>query len=94
MNNSINRQKRIIKILKKNLQPQLLLVNDESHLHKGHAGVEKGTTETHFFIEIISKEFRDKNRIDRHRIINSLLDEEFNLGLHAITLKLRDDTEV
>ncbi len=90
MSNYISRKKRIIKILEEKLQPSRLFVDDQSHLHEGHAGIEKNSNETHFFIEIVSEKFREKNKIDRHRLVNQLLVEEFDTGLHALELKLKE----
>ena len=40
--------------------------------------------------KIISKKFKGKSRIERHRIVNNILEDEFKKGLHALTLSLSD----
>ena len=45
---------------------------------------------THFKIKIVSKKFKGKSRIERHRMVNNILEDEFKKGLHALTLSLSD----
>ena len=66
-------------------KPQNLRVEDESHKHEGHAGHRPGG-ETHFRVYIVSEAFRGKSRIDRHRMINTVLARELEDGVHALAL--------
>jgi len=50
--------------------PESLHVEDESHLHAGHAGHRPGG-ETHFRVYIVSSAFRGKGRLESHRMINT-----------------------
>src|ERR1700751_5709304 len=72
--------------LREAFSPESLDVIDESHLHEGHAGHRPGG-ETHFRVYIVSKAFDGKTRIDRHRMINTLLTEELAGGVHALAIK-------
>lgn len=75
--------------LERELRPTGLKVDDESHLHAGHAGSRDGG-ETHFRIDVVSDAFSGKSRIDRHRIVNGLLADAFGRqGLHALAIKAR-----
>jgi BolA protein len=65
--------------------PESLRVDDESHLHKGHAGHRPGG-ETHFRVYIVAESFRGKSRIDRHRMINAILSSELAGGVHALAI--------
>ena len=65
--------------------PESLDVMDESHLHEGHMGHRPGG-ETHFRVYIVSKAFEGKTRVDRHRMINSLLAQELQGQVHALAL--------
>jgi BolA protein len=65
--------------------PQSLSVVDESDQHAGHAGHRPGG-ETHFRVYIVSEAFRGKSRIDRHRMINSVLSAELAAGVHALAI--------
>jgi len=82
-----NLQQNIEKKIKENLNPEILNIINNSHLHKGHMG-DNGTNETHFKIEIRSSNLDNLNRIQAHRKINSLLREEFDQGLHALEIKI------
>jgi len=65
--------------------PESLRVEDESHLHAGHAGHRPGG-ETHYRVHIVSEAFRGKSRIDRHRMINATLAGELASGVHALAI--------
>ena len=82
-----SRKKRIETILKKNFSPTVLLVRDDSKKHEGHSQVSKNTKETHFFIKMILKNCTI-TRVNLHRKVYNLLDNEFTTGLHALELDL------
>jgi BolA protein len=75
----------ITKKLNEAFIPESLDVLDESHLHEGHAGHRPGGA-THFRLYIVSKAFEGKSRIDRHRMINSLLAAELSGSVHALAI--------
>ena len=77
----------ITKKLSETFAPESLDVADESHLHEGHAGHRPGG-ETHFRIHIVSQAFEGKSRIERHRMINTLLAEELAGRVHALAMKV------
>jgi BolA protein len=76
---------RISSTLQQALDPIALEVIDESQRHAGHAGSRAGG-ETHFHIKVVSKAFAGKSRLDRHRLINSLLAEELRDRVHALAI--------
>lgn len=78
--------------LRTQLAPTRLEVVDESHLHAGHSGWREGG-ETHFRLEVVSAAFEGKSRVERHRLVNGLMDEAFKRGLHALALKARTPGE-
>ena len=65
--------------------PQSLRVDDESHLHAGHAGA-RPEGETHFRVYIVSDAFAGKSRVDRHRMINQALSAELAGSVHALAI--------
>ena len=71
--------------LREAFSPESLEVQDESHLHEGHAGHRPGG-ETHFRIYIVSQAFKGKSRIDRHRMINAILANELAGSVHALAI--------
>lgn len=79
-------ENRIKEKVANNLSPQHMELRNVSALHKGHAG-DNGTGDTHFELHIISDAFSGKNKITRHRMVYSCLQDEFNDGLHALSVK-------
>jgi BolA family transcriptional regulator, general stress-responsive regulator len=65
--------------------PESLEVQDESHLHEGHAGHKAGG-ETHFRVYIVSTAFKGKGRVERHRMINAALAAELQGSVHALAI--------
>jgi len=82
----VNRQNRIHRLLSQAFKPVELEVIDDSARHAGHAGAAPGG-ETHFNVRIISSFFTGKNRVACQRAINKALAEEFETGLHALSIK-------
>ena len=64
-------------------QIQKMELVDESQFHAGRAG-----TESHFKLLIVRDDFCGKSRVQRQRDIQSLLKPEFDLGLHALSMRL------
>ena len=83
------RKKRIENILNSNFKPTYLKVVDDSSSHAGHLGA-SSQGETHYNIEITSILFEGKSRVQRERMISKLLENEFETGLHALSLKFKN----
>jgi len=83
----MNRKQRIDKILSKKFNNFLLEIIDNSNLHKGHNDI-SGNDETHIKIILTKKDNISFNRLNIHRVINSLLDAEFKNGLHSLEIKI------
>ena len=88
----MNRKAKITKILNENFDLHRCYVSDVSESHKGHSGYVIGE-ETHFEILIISNDFENKNRLERHKMVNNFLKNEFVGSLHSITYKLMTISE-
>lgn len=85
---SMSVRDRITQKLTKAFAPIALEVADESQRHVGHAGYRPGG-ESHFRIAIAAEAFRGKSRIERHRMVNDLLRDELNSGVHALAIQAR-----
>ena len=83
----MNRKQRIDKILSNKFDNFLLEIIDNSNLHKGHNDF-NGSGETHIKIILTKKDKSSLNRLNIHRIINSLLEGEFKTGLHSLEIKI------
>lgn len=75
----------ITKKLTEAFAPQSLKVEDQSHLHEGHAGSRPGG-QTHYGIYIVSELFKGMPRLQRHRLINQTLAAELKGGVHALAI--------
>ncbi len=76
----------IIEKLTAALEPASLDVDDESHLHAGHAGA-RPEGETHFRVKVVSEAFRNKPLVQRHRMVNEILADELAGPVHALAIK-------
>jgi len=74
------------------LSPAVLDIVDESHMHAGHAGSRPGG-DSHFRVRIVAAAFAGQSRIERQRLINGLLADEFTAGLHALSLTTQTPDE-
>ena len=83
----MNRTKRIKDIIEKNFNDFSISVADDSLAHKGHNNF-NGKEETHIIIELKKKYNLDIKRLEIHKKINTLLSDEFKLGLHALQIKI------
>ncbi len=83
----MNRKQRIDKLLSKKFDDFILEIIDNSNLHIGHNNF-IGKDETHIKIVLTKKNESPLNRLNIHRIINDLLKEEFNKGLHSLEIKI------
>jgi len=78
--------------LRKAFQVHALKIEDESHLHAGHAGAASGGG--HFRLEIIAPEFKGLNLVARHRAIYSALHRHIPKEIHALTISALSPDEV
>ncbi|MDR9489596.1 MAG: BolA family protein [Spiribacter sp.] len=71
--------------LEKALAVETIEVRDDSHHHAGHAGAQAGGG--HYFVRIISPEFAEKNRLERHRLVyHAMGDAMRNDCIHALSI--------
>ena len=68
------------------LQPSALDVQDDSHLHAGHAGAREGR---HFSVAVVSERFTGLTRVARHRLIYDSLIQLIPRGIHALAIDAR-----
>ena len=82
----MKRKNNIENLILKNYDPKLFYVKDVSEQHRGHQNFKEGV-ESHFEIIIVSEKFKNLNRIERHRMVNQSLREEFLSDLHSVIIK-------
>lgn len=65
-----------------------ITLEDESHLHAGHAGAASGRG--HFRLHMISATFGGLTPVARHRAVYAALGELMQTEIHAIAIDARD----
>ena len=76
----------IERVLTAALQPSQLEVQDDSHLHAGHAGAREGR---HYTVRVTSERFNGLSRVARHRLVYDALHSEMRSGIHALVIEAR-----
>lgn len=71
------------------LSPSLIEIEDESHLHAGHAGAATGRG--HFALRIRAAAFQGKTPVQRHRLIFEALGDMMQTDIHALSIKADTD---
>ena len=72
--------------LREALAPLSLEVQDDSHLHAGHAGAREGR---HFSVRVTSERFNGLSRLARHRLVYDSLRDLIPRGIHALAIDAR-----
>ncbi len=76
--------------LRSALQPLEMHVQDDSHLHAGHAGALEGR---HFSVRVVSESFNGLSRLARHRLVYDCLSVLMQRGIHALAIDARAPNE-
>ena len=61
--------------------PKHLEIINESYMHNVPRG-----SETHFKVVVVSDQFKDVKLIGRHRLVNDVLSQELQSGVHALSI--------
>ncbi len=92
--NVINNDERVLVIterLQAALSPTSLTVDDESHLHAGHAGAKSG--KGHFAVHIVSEAFTGQRPLARHRAVYDALGDYTTTDIHALSISAKTPAE-
>jgi BolA family transcriptional regulator, general stress-responsive regulator len=81
---------RIETALREALRPAAIDVQDDSHLHAGHAGAKEGR---HFTVRVTSEAFAGLTRVARHRLVYDAARSLMAEGIHALAIHARTPTE-
>jgi BolA protein len=84
MNTNEERMKLFKLDLEKAFSIHQLTIEDESHLHTGHAGAASGGG--HFKLSIVAPEFDSLSSVARHRAIYAALNRHIPKEIHALTI--------
>jgi len=79
------RSQKLEAALRERLNAVHVAVEDESHLHAGHAGAREGGG--HFRALIVSERFEGKTRVEAQRVVFDAVATEMNEWIHALSLR-------
>lgn len=65
--------------------PTELRIQDESHLHAGHAGAAGG--HAHFRVRIVAEAFRGVPAVARHRLVYAAVGDLLQTDIHALAIE-------
>jgi BolA protein len=71
-------------LLEQAFEPISLTIDDQSHLHAGHAGARDG--KAHFQIDIVADAFAGKPLIKCHRLVYGALGDMLETDIHALII--------
>ena len=80
----------IAQALRAALAPSAIEVDDDSHLHAGHAGAREGR---HYTVRLTSPRFSGLSRVARHRLVYDSLGSLAEQGVHALAIVARAPEE-
>ncbi|HEY1043704.1 MAG TPA: BolA family protein [Telluria sp.] len=66
------------------LEPSLVELSDDSHMHVGHAGAASGGG--HYSLKIVSPRFEGQRLVMRHRLVYDALHEMMKTDIHALAI--------
>jgi BolA protein len=79
------REQRLRSRLESQFSPTLLIIEDESHLHAGHAGAAGG--HGHFRVTIVAEAFRGIPPVARHRLVYAAVGDLLQTDIHALAIE-------
>ena len=74
------------------VQPEELIIEDEGHLHVGHAGAKDGRG--HFRVFVVAESFDGLTMIERHRVIYQALGDLMTSDVHALSIDAYSSNEI
>ncbi len=82
--NAVGRSAAIQARITSSLQPLEIAIEDESHLHAGHAGARDGRG--HFRVRVVSERFTGLRTLQRHRLVYEAVGDLMQTDIHALTV--------
>lgn len=79
------RSDRLAEALRERLAARHVEVEDQSHLHAGHAGARGGAG--HFRALVVSERFEGLSRVQAQRLVYEAVAEEMATWIHALAVR-------
>ena len=74
------------------LRPVSIAIEDESHLHAGHAGAKTGMG--HFHVVVVAEAFEGLRMLRRHRLIYDAVGNLMKTDIHALRIDAKASSEL
>ena len=75
----------IVSRLREHLSAESVEIEDQSHLHAGHAGATGGGG--HYEVTIVASCFKGLNTLARHRLVYEAVGELMKKEIHALSIQ-------
>ena len=75
----------IVSRLREHLSAESVEIEDQSHLHAGHAGAAGGGG--HYEVTIVASCFKGLNTLARHRLVYEAVGELMKREIHALSIQ-------
>jgi|TARA_B100000315_G_scaffold252027_1_gene287953 BolA protein len=82
----------IVDRLRQKLSAESVEIEDQSHLHAGHAGAASGGG--HYQVTVIANCFNGLNTLARHRLIYDAVDDLMKKEIHALSIQAYSEDEL
>lgn len=71
--------------LRSRLPAESVEIEDQSHLHVGHAGAAEGGG--HYAVTVVSETFEGLNTLSRHRLVYAAVEDLMKKEIHALSIQ-------
>ena len=82
----------IVDRLRQELSAESVEIEDQSHLHVGHAGAASGGG--HYQVTVVANCFKGLNTLARHRLIYDALNNLMKKEIHALSIQAYSEDEL
>ena len=82
----------IVSRLREHLSAESVEIEDQSHLHAGHAGAAGGGG--HYEVTIVASCFKGLNTLARHRLVYEAVGELMKKEIHALSIQAYSTEEL
>ena len=82
----------IVDRLRQKLSAESVEIEDQSHMHAGHAGAAGGGG--HYQVTVIASCFKGLNTLARHRLIYDALNNLMKKEIHALSIQAYSEDEL
>ena len=78
--------------LRSRLPAKSVEIEDQSHLHVGHAGAAEGGG--HYAVTVVSEAFEGLNTLSRHRLVYAAVEDLMKKEIHALSIQAYSTDEL